>query len=218
MKKKAGWLRIVFSILTLAAVIFLLREPILNACGKFMAPTGNDSAEIAIVEGTEFINRGIVKDGIKLLSLKKVKRLVIVLYKIAPYHRPFAFNEDYTELVRKELIRLGLKEKDFQIIVTHIHDPITLTSAKGAMEAIAKDKVKTAILLSEGFHTRRSFLAYQYVGSPLQVKIFPHACFSSYDLDHWWQKEDGPRDFFYESVKLFYYLVRGYIPLKFSYS
>jgi len=206
------WGVIIFSLLLIGIVIFSCRTTILESCGKFMAPTGIYTADVAILEGTESISRGMVAEGIKLLSSRKVQRLIVVLHRIAPSHRPFALNEDYPGLVKKELETLGLKEKDFKIIVTHIHEPITLTAAKGAMEILFKDNVRTAILLSDNFHTRRSFLVYQHIGASLHIKIFPSACFRAYQRDHWWLQEGGVRDFSYELIKLIYYLVQGYIP------
>ena len=126
--------------------------------GKFMAPQGDYIADVAILEGNDFIDRNLVISGKNLLSSGKVKRLIVVLFRIAPSHRPFALNEDYPTLVKQEMESLGLKEKDFKIIVTHIHNPLTLVSAKGVMENISKDNIKSAILLSSGFHTRRSYL------------------------------------------------------------
>lgn len=182
-----------------------------------MAPEGNYTADAAILEGNEFIDRGIIMSGMNLLSSGKVKRLFVVLHRIAPSDRPFAINADYPDLVRRQMVNLGLKEGDFQVIVTHIHHPLTLIAARGAAEIISKEDVKSAILLSSGFHARRSYLVYQHVFSQFQIKIFPSACFSSYKLDHWWSQEYGLRDFTAELLKLTYYLAGGYIPFKLSY-
>jgi hypothetical protein len=219
MKKKIKWFwkGIFLSMLLVSVLLFIFRTTILDACGRFMAPDGNYVADIAILEGTEFVDRDVVASGIKLLSSKKVKRIVVVLHRISPSHRPFALNEDYPNLVKKELETLGLRESDFKIIVTRIRNPVTLTSARGAMEALSQDNIKSAILLSQGFHTRRSFLVYQHVGNPLQIKIFPSACFNIYQRDHWWSQERAIRDFLSELQKLAYYWASGYIPVKFSY-
>ena len=91
------------------------------------------------------------------------------------------------------------------------------TSARVALDALSRENVKSGILISSGFHTRRSFLAYQFAGIPHQIKIFPAACFTEYELDQWWEIYPGIRDFGTEVLKLAYYLVGGYIPLKFSY-
>jgi hypothetical protein len=219
MKNGAKWIwgGICFFLLLIVIVIFSFRVTILIQAGKFMAPGGDYIADVAIMEGTEFIDRGIVESGMNLLQSGKVKRIVAVLHRIAPSHRPFALNEDYPNLVKKELEAIGLKEGDFKIIVTHIHHPISLTAATGALEVLSKEHVKSAILLSPGFHTRRSFLIYQHVGTPYQIKIFPSACFKAYQLDQWWSQEQGLRDFTAELLKLAYYLAGGHIPLKFDY-
>jgi hypothetical protein len=216
-KIKWFWKGMFLSLLLVSILLFIFRTTILDACGKFMAPDGHYTADVAILEGTEFIDRDVVKSGIKLLLSKNVKRIVVVLHRISPSHRPFALNEDYTHLVRKELAALGLKENDFEIIVTRINNPVTLTSATGAMGVLSKENVKSAILLSQGFHTRRSYLVYQYLANPSQIKIFPSACFNKYQLGHWWLQEHAVRDFLSEVQKLAYYMARGYIPLKFSY-
>ena len=219
MKNRVKWIwgGICLSLFLIIILIFSFRVTILMRAGQFMAPEGNYIADVAILEGTEFIDRSIVMRGMNLLSSGKVKRIIVVLHRIAPSHRPFAFNEDYPHIVKEEMEALGLKERDFRIIVTHIHDPITLTAARGALETISKEDVKSAILLSPGFHTRRSYLIYQHLCIPFQIKIFPSACFNSYQLDHWWSQEGGLRDFTEEFLKLAYYLARGYIPLKLSY-
>lgn len=219
MKNKARWIwgGIVFSIILLMILIFLFRTPMLMRAGQFMAPRGDYFADAAILEGHEFLDRNIAIQGMKLLSSGKVKKIIVVLHRIAPSDRPFAFNEDYVSLVRKEMESLGLGEKDFRIVVVHIHHPITLVAAKGAMETIAKDNIKSVILLSPGFHARRSYLIYQHVCMPYQIRIFPLACFDSYQPGHWWSQDNGMRDFSMEFLKLAYYLARGYIPWKFSY-
>jgi hypothetical protein len=77
---------------------------------KFMAPEGNYTADVAILEGNEFIDRGIIARGVNLLIAGKVKSIVVVLHRIAPSHKPVAINEDYPSLVKKEMEVLGLKE------------------------------------------------------------------------------------------------------------
>ena len=182
-----------------------------------MAPEGDYGADVAILEGSEFVSTGMVVQGLNLLSSGKVKRLVIVLHNIARLHRPYGLNTDYANIVRKELLEQGLKETDFKIIETPIRNPVTLTAARVALDALSRANVKSAILLSPGFHTRRSFLAYQFAGIPHQIKIFPTACFTEYELDHWWARYPAVRDFGAEAMKLAYYLVGGHIPLKLSY-
>ena len=150
----------------------------LNQPGASLEGLNHRGADVAILEGSEFVPAGMVVQGLNLLSTGKVKRLVIVLHRTAELHKPYGLNTDYANIVRKELRDGGLKETDFKIIETPIGKPMTLTTAKVVLDALSLENVKSAILLASGFHTRRSFLVYQFIGIPLQIKIFPIACFT----------------------------------------
>jgi uncharacterized SAM-binding protein YcdF (DUF218 family) len=222
MKKKSKWLwgTVCLCSITAATLIFSFHEAILQKAGRFMAPEINQTAGVAdvvILEGTQFIDRFIVAKGIDLLSSGKARHMIIVLHRVSPDDRPFAFYEDYSSSVRMELQSLGMKKSAFTIIETPIRNPITLTSSKCALETLVRDSVKSALLVSPGFHLRRSYLVYQHLSMPLNIKIYPVACFDDYEPDNWWHEGKGIRDFVSELAKLLYYLGRGYIPLKLSY-
>ena len=182
-----------------------------------MAPSGKYNADVVILEGTEFIPTGFIMTGMNFLSSGKVKRVIIVLQNIAPAHRPYGINGNYPDIVSQKIKNIGLREKDFKVIVVPIRNPVTLKEAEAVLNDLSKDNIRSAILVSPGFHTRRSYLTYQHVGMSLQIKIFPYSCFTSYNFDHWWLEEHGVRDFTAELIKLGYYLAGGYIPLKLSY-
>ena len=182
-----------------------------------MAPVGDYKSDVAILEGSEFIQSGVVASGRDLLSSGKVKRIVIVLQNVSPAYRPYGINNNYPDNVRHKIKNIGLKETEIKVIVVPSQHPITLKEAEIVLSSLAKENINSAILLSPGFHTRRSYLAYQYTGIPLQIKIFPYSCFTEYQLDNWWAQELGVRDFTYELLKLVHYLVAGYIPFKFLY-
>jgi uncharacterized SAM-binding protein YcdF (DUF218 family) len=111
----------------------------------------------------------------------------------------------------------GLREDQFAIIVTPIRNPVTLKEAQFAMKQIDTSSVRSAILVASSFHMRRSYLAYQLVAKPLNLKIYPVALFTEFEQHDWWSDESGWRDFVTESAKLFYYLARGHLPLRLSY-
>ena len=216
-KSKWIWGIICLFIIITMIVAFMSRETILLKAGRFMAPVGDYQADVAILEGAEFIRTGVITSGIDLLSSGKVKRIVIVVQNIAPAHRPYGIKGDYPDVVKQELIKIGLKETDFKVIIVPIRHPVTLKEAEVVLKVLSKEDIQSAILLSPGFHTRRSYLAYQHVGLPLQIKIFPSASFTEYQLNNWWVQEPAVRDFTAELFKFSYYLAGGYIPFKFSY-
>ena len=205
-------------VLLTSIIVYICRDAILFKAGCYMAPAGDYQADVAIVEGTDFISTGLVMSGVNLLSSGKVKRLVFVLQNIAQKDRPYGINGNYADLVRKKLENHGLKETDFKVLTVPIRHPITLNEAKVVLQGMSKENVKSAVLLSTGFHTRRSYLAYQHEGLPLQIKIFPYAYFPTYNLSNWRVNSSGVRDFEIEVLKLLYYMIGGYIPFKLSYS
>jgi len=216
-KSKWIWGGICLFIFIIIIFVYIFRETILLKAGIFMAPAGDYKADVAILEGAEFIRTGTITSGMDLLSSGKVKRLVIVLQNIAPAHRPYGINGNYPDTVLQKLKNIGLKETESKVIIVPIRHPVTLKEAEVVLKDLSKENIKSAILLSSGFHTRRSYLVYQHVGIPLQIKIFPSACFTNYQLNNWWVQEPGVRDFTVELLKLGYYLAGGYIPFKFSY-
>jgi hypothetical protein len=216
-KSKYIWGGICLFIFIITIFVFIFHETILLKAGSFMAPAGDYKADVAILEGAEFISTGIMMSGMDLLSSGKVKRIVIVLQNIAPAHRPYGINGNYPDIVGQKLKNLGLKETEYKVIVVPIRHPVTLKEAEVVLKNLSKENIKSAILLSLGFHTRRSYLAYQYIGMPMQIKIFPSASFTNYQFNNWWVQEPAVRDFTAELLKLGYYLAGGYIPFKFSY-
>ncbi|NLD80167.1 MAG: hypothetical protein GX642_03220, partial [Smithella sp.] len=213
-KAKGVLIGICLIVLFTSVLAYLFRDDLLFKAGCFMAPVGDYHADVAIIEGTDFISTGIVMSGVDLLISGKIKRLVIVLQNIAPTDRPYGIKGNYTELIRKELEILGLKEMEFKVIAVPIRNPITLNEARVILQGLSRENVKSAILLSTGFHTRRSYLVYQHIGLPLKIKIFPYAYFPTYNLSDWRVKSSGVRDFEVEVAKLFYYMIKGYIPFK----
>ena len=216
-KAKGVLIGICLIVLFTSVLAYLFRDDLLFKAGCFMAPVGDYHADVAIIEGTDFISTGIVMSGVDLLISGKIKRLVIVLQNIAPTDRPYGIKGNYTELIRTELEILGLKEMEFKVIAVPIRNPITLNEARVILQGLSRENVKSAILLSTGFHTRRSYLVYQHIGLPLKIKIFPYAYFPTYNLSDWRVKSSGVRDFEVEVAKLFYYMIKGYIPFKLTY-
>jgi hypothetical protein len=198
-----------------ALTIFLLisilcSQSVLTRIGDFLAPLSSKKAEAVILEGTATITKGAVKEGIGLLTNSN-SRLVVVVHLNKEEGQLFAIQKEYPLLLRRALEALGLKEGRVQIISVPINDdPVTLTEARFVMAALSKEGIRNAVLVSEGFHTRRSWAVYQQEGKPFNLSIEPHPCFVNYTRDHWWRQKEGIRNFVQETSKLIYYLALGY--------
>ncbi len=215
MKKLISSKKIIFSVILLGLVILLAfyYQTILIGMGRFLAVERLGKADVVILEGTELIREEAVITGLKLISSGNARRLVIV-YQESENERIFGRPPDYKLYLIRKLRELGLKEDQIIVLEVPKEHPITLTEAQIVLSNISKRGVKSAILLAEDFHTRRTYWTYRKVGSPLGIEIIPHAYFTKYRNENWWQKAGGLREFFWESIKFFYYLVRGYIPVK----
>lgn len=195
------------------SVFFLYHRIILMAAGDFLSPEGSENAEVVILEGTELMREKSIEIAIDLLSSGETGRLVIV-YHNSRNERIFARHSYYDLFLIKALEDLGVKKDKIQVIEVPKDHPITLTEAQIVLSNLSKQQVKSAILLAEGFHTRRSFWSYKQVGLPMGIKIIPHPYFTKYRNDNWWLCIDGIFDFVDEGMKFFYYLISGYIPIK----
>jgi uncharacterized SAM-binding protein YcdF (DUF218 family) len=214
---KAGISKNVFFSLTLLGLILILLlffyQTILIGAGRYLAPEGMGKADVAILEGAELIKEKPIKIGMGLLSSGRVSRIVVVVKQDSTNGKIFAL-PNYTVLLTHNLEGLGLKRDQFQVLGVPTNHPITLTEAQIVLSNLSKSGVSSAILLAEGFHTRRSFWTYKKVGKSLGIEIIPHPYFINYQNENWWQKTRGIQYFLYESLKFFYYILRGYIPVK----
>jgi uncharacterized SAM-binding protein YcdF (DUF218 family) len=210
-RSKWSWGAICLLLIIIFAVIFF-RQAILVKAGRYMAPQTDGKADVAILEGEEFIPTAFIASAMKLKAFGKIGGIIVVIQKIAPENKSFGINEDYRIIVGNQLKNLGWKNKEFKIIVDPTIHPITLTETQAVLTYIPQEQIKSAILIAKGFHTRRSYLAYQQAGLAAHIKIFPLACLTAYGLDNWWVEGAGLREFTVEFLKLIYYWAKGYIP------
>ncbi len=220
MKRSSGKILVVLLAIVLAVLLLapFLYQPVLTAAGEFLAAAGKTAgvAEVAVVEGEAWMEQAAVGRAADLLRSWKVRQALFVLHEYPAGSRVFALPGDYPERVRKELARLPLPDGRFQVVSVPVRHPVTLAEAQSVTALLKKNGVRSVVLLAKGFHMRRSLLVYRHVAAPLKIQVIPMAYFTTYSADRWWQSDDGVRDFFSEWLKLAYYQVRGYIPIKFS--
>ena len=186
---------------------------ILTHAGTFLAPEEIGKADVVIVEGSELIREDPVKIGMELLSSGRATRMVIVVHQDPSRGRALGL-PSYSRLVIKDLEALGLQKNQFEVIEVPTNHPITLTEARIVLANLSRKGARSAILIAEGFHARRSFWAYKQAGAPFGIHIIPRPYFTYYRADTWWLSVDGWSEYITESFKFFYYIIMGYIPVK----
>jgi len=193
--------------------IFLFYERILTGAGRFLSPEGRGDSDVVIVEGVELAKWKAVEIGIQMLSSGRANRLVVVGYG-SVIEQTSAQPENRAFFLARKLDGLGLRADRIQWIEVPVDHPATLREAQFVVSVLRKDGVRSAILLADGFHTRRSYWAYKEAGSPLAIEIIPCPYFTSFRNENWWRTTDGIRAFTTQFAKYFYYILRGYIPVK----
>jgi hypothetical protein len=213
-KKQIRSKRLIVSIIAFGLVLCLVfsYQTILTYAANYLAPEKMEKSDVVILEGAEFIRERPVHDAMELLSSGTANRMVIVIKKGPTNERPFA-SLNYTRFITNNLVALGLHENQFQVITVPVNHPVTLTEAKIVLANLSLSNVRSVILMAEGFHSRRSFWAYKQVGTPLGIKIISSPYFVKYPRKTWWRTVDGCYEFISESLKLFYYVIMGYIPV-----
>ena len=73
MKKKTKliWGGIFIALVIIALVIYSQRETIFIKAGNFMAPTGDYTADVVILEGADYIRTGFIKHGNGVIVIRK---------------------------------------------------------------------------------------------------------------------------------------------------
>ena len=168
-----------------------------------------------ILEGTQVVDKGAINTGVRLLSDGKAKKMVVVLHHPSKENQVFVLEEKYTELMMNELQHLGLEKGKVQVISAPIDGhPITLTEAQFVVSKLSQKGVRSAILVSKGFHARRSFGVYNQEGTKVGLHVFPCPYFIEYESNGWWRTVEGISDFVGEAFKITYYLLHGYVSIK----
>jgi hypothetical protein len=199
--------------------LYFFHQPVLLEAGKFLAPDGMGKAkegsrvyDAAILESGEWVAEDPVRIGMKIISSGRANRLVVVYH--TENKRILGRPANFDHFLIREMEGLGLRRDQIKVIAVPGDHPATLTEARIVLSDLSKDEIRSAILLVEGFHTRRSYWAYKKVGAPLGIEVISHPYFLTFREESWWQEANGVRDFVGEGVKLLYYIFRGYIPLK----
>jgi hypothetical protein len=208
--------KLLFSIVLLGLVLACLvlsYQAILLRSGRFLAPEVSGKADALILEGTEVVRERVVKVGMGMLTSGQARLMVLVVHRDLACGRIFAL-PDYALLMARDLEALGLRQDQFQVIEVPSNHPITLTEARIVLAKLSRGGMRSVTLMADGFHARRSFWVYKQAGTALGMGIFVYPFFSKYEMNTWWRTVDGCYDFFTELIKLLYYVIEGYIPVR----
>ena len=148
---------VTLSVILIAFCLLVFYRSILKGVGGFLAPKSQGSADLVIVAGNQIIKNAAFDTSIRLLSLGKAKRMVVVLHLPPKEGQLFGIQESYPLQIEKEIEHVGIEKDKIKVLLMPFDGhPITLREAHFVVDRVSGDGVRSAILVSEGFHTRRS--------------------------------------------------------------
>jgi len=90
----------------------------------------------------------------------------------------------------------------------------TREDALGSLELMRQHNWRTALLVTDTYHERRSLWTFRTAFASTGLEVWPAPVVGGwFDANHWWRTEDGFVAVNEEYLKLAYYLARGYIQL-----
>jgi len=205
----------VAAVLVAIAVLFVVITPaILTSCGRWLivrdAPV---RAEVAIVLGGG--------EGERLgaaLRIWKQGRIgaIMITGPDAPLLPVYTGEDSLTmgEVKRRIAVRRGVPEQDTWLV---LGESSTYEEAVAARRVLVERDVKSAIIVTSPFHSRRAFATFRDVfrgtGIRLSIETLP-LDLSEDRVERWWRREHELMSVFTESVKiLFYWKHYGIAPL-----
>lgn len=199
-------------VLALALVLYVFHSAILRAAGRYLGPTSAEHVEAAVIEGAQIVEKSLLAAGARLLEEGIADRITVVLQQPTREAAIPLLPHDYPELVRKELQRIGVPAGKAEVISVPIEShPVTLSEARFVTARLSQLNFRRVILVTEGFHSRRSYTLYKQEGRKYNLHVVPYSFFGEYNIDSWWTDKQGISDFLSETFKLAYYIVNGYI-------
>lgn len=112
---------------------------------------------------------------------------------------------DYSKVLKVEAMNMGIPED--AILITEEHATNTLEEARAVRKLLEKSEIKSCIVITDPFHTRRARLIFRdaFRGSGMVMRVIPVRG-HWYRSNTWWMSERGREATLKEYVKLIAYV------------
>jgi hypothetical protein len=104
-----------------------------------------------------------------------------------------------------ELMARQARLRDWEIMLLREVEPITLNAAAQIRERLTRQRVKSVIVVSSGFRSRRSSLVFRAVLGDAGIQVHCVPVFGRKTVEHWADTWHGMQEVFIEFLKLQYY-------------
>jgi hypothetical protein len=190
-------------------VLYYFRSFILYEAGDYLVVKDDevkDTADVMFIEDGYNANE-IFNLCFDLYKQGKCKRVLF----IKTDNDTYIFNDLYLEEFLKSKLDSSYKDFPYKIYNLPVEHPVTLNRSKEILDTLKKFNIKSVLLLTSGFHSRRSKKVYEGILKDSGIKLYVNTYFIKVDRNDWWTKADGFREVVSEYLKYIYYVIRGYI-------
>ena len=183
-------------------IIFIFKIPLLEKIGENLVYSSKllPSDAIVVLAGSPKGNR--IEEAVRLFKKGMGKVIVFGGYPLYPGIKSH-------DAMKKYAIRLGVPEE--KIITGKLMGEIsTWGEALFNLKQLELLKVKSFILVTSSFHTRRSHRIYEVAMKKLDIKLILRV-HPAHDprvpIPGWWKIHSGKREITFEYIKSVYYLL-----------
>jgi uncharacterized SAM-binding protein YcdF (DUF218 family) len=174
---------------------------------SLVAQDALERADVVIADVTAWPSIEVLEQAARLYRAGYAGRMLLTRY--VPNDRLDAagirVSRRFDEVLRIYTRELDLRDEEVETIPIEVSDPVTLNTARQVAAHCESQGVRSAILVTSLFHSRRSALSFRQWLEPHGVKLISRPVESGLRVNNWWRTKDGLRTVLQESVQLAYY-------------
>jgi len=115
-------------------------------------------------------------------------------------------NFDGKIFFQRALEAMGVPEHAFKLIGNGVAS--TYDEAEATKEFLKKNGYKSILLVTSKWHSKRAYLTFKSVLKNDEIKlVMQPSKYDVFDPDAWWKKRNDTELFFYEYIRLVYYIL-----------
>ena len=180
--KRGKMLRILISLLVLAAAVYAAHKPLLTAVGNYLIATDPiEDAEIAVVLAGDGTGSRIMK-AVELVHQGRTPRILV-------NGSPGFYDRCECDLAIEYAVSRGASPdilERFQIGARSTLEESQLVDAE-----LLRRGIRTALVVTSNFHTRRARSIFADHTSGEVSYLFVHAPYGGFQPDRWWLARSG---------------------------
>lgn len=197
-----------FVLIIMVLLIYAFHQYILESIGSYLIVQDYQTnyADVILLEEENSLQKSIELCN-SLYYEKGCKEVWMIRL---PYKKNIISEERFEKTIREALDSAGYKFK-FRFFPFYIDHPYTLNKSLFIADSLKKYSYKKVLILTEAFHSRRTYNVYKKILCPEGIEVFCSVYFGEKTASDWWYSANGFRNVTTEYMKLIFYWIKGYI-------